>query len=160
MFSYAKKTEDVNVYIEGQPSLWNNLEELIIFKINGVSVLKANMQKSAAIPDVSMIDLKINIFGPIEDQVYSTFPSLIKNIRRGNTILRLNDKLSFGRKGLEKFFDLRYEHISPEQRYDDTCLDSDTHMHKNYILAGCLKSMLQGSKVEVVKTLKANGENV
>jgi len=33
-------------------------------------------------------------------------------------------------------------------------------MHKNYILAGPLKAMLDGSKVEVVKTLKANGENV
>lgn len=65
-----------------------------------------------------------------------------------------------GRKGLEKFFDLRYEHISPEQRYDDTCLDDETHMHKNYILAGPLKAILEGYEVEVIKTLKANGENV
>ena len=33
-------------------------------------------------------------------------------------------------------------------------------MHKNHILAGPLKAMLAGNKVEVVKTLKANGENV
>ena len=33
-------------------------------------------------------------------------------------------------------------------------------MHKNYILAGPLKAILDGHKVEVVKTLKANGENV
>lgn len=33
-------------------------------------------------------------------------------------------------------------------------------MHKNYILAGPLKAILEGHKVEVVKTLKANGENV
>jgi hypothetical protein len=33
-------------------------------------------------------------------------------------------------------------------------------MHKNYILAGALRAMLEGNKVEVVKTLKANGENV
>lgn len=89
---------------------------------------------------------------------------LIKNIRRGNTVLSYADqqttKLTMGRKGLEKFFDLRYEHISPEQRYDDSCLDDETHMHKNYILAGPLKAMLQGHSVEVVKTLKANGENV
>lgn len=33
-------------------------------------------------------------------------------------------------------------------------------MHKNYILAGPLKAILDGHKVEVIKTLKANGENV
>ena len=33
-------------------------------------------------------------------------------------------------------------------------------MQKNYILAGPLKAIREGSKVEVLKTLKANGENV
>ena len=33
-------------------------------------------------------------------------------------------------------------------------------MQKNYILAGPLKAIKEGNKVEVLKTLKANGENV
>ena len=33
-------------------------------------------------------------------------------------------------------------------------------MQKNYILAGPLKAILEGHSVEVLKTLKANGENV
>ena len=33
-------------------------------------------------------------------------------------------------------------------------------MHKNFILAGPLKAILEGNQVEVIKTLKANGENV
>ena len=33
-------------------------------------------------------------------------------------------------------------------------------MEKNYILAGPLKAILEGHEVEVLKTLKANGENV
>jgi len=33
-------------------------------------------------------------------------------------------------------------------------------MHKNAILAGPLKAILDGYQVEVLKTLKANGENV
>lgn len=112
-------------------------------------------------PQIEMIDLKLNVFGPIEDQVYSAFPVLIKNIRRGNTVIRYaGNKYTFGRKGLEKFFDMRYEFISPEQRYDDSCLDDEHHMHKNYILAGPLKAMLEGHSIQVVKTLKANGENV
>jgi hypothetical protein len=66
-----------------------------------------------------MIDLKLNVGGgPDEDGLYATLPILVKNIRRGNTILAINDeygvfeKYSFGRKGLEKFFDMRYEYIS------------------------------------------------
>lgn len=39
-------------------------------------------------------------------------------------------------------------------------LDDETHMHKNSILAGALKAILDGYEVEIFKTLKANGENV
>lgn len=128
-----------------------------------MKVVKANENKSAFL-DVNIIDLKINVFGPFEDSVYAAFPVLIKNIRRGNTVLKYKENgkvnYSFGRKGLEKFFDVRYEHISHEQRYDDSVLDDETHMHKNSILAGALKAILDGHKVEIFKTLKANGENV
>jgi len=95
------------------------LEELVHLKIDGVSVVKAVHNESAAFPNIGVIDLKINVYGPLEDQVYAAFPVLIKNIRRGNTVLELKNKeggynYSFGRKGLEKFFDLRFEHISKE----------------------------------------------
>ena len=64
------------------------------------------------------------------------------------------------RKGLEKFFDLRYEFISPEQRFDDGKMSVEHHMQKNYILGGPLKALYEGCQIEVLKTLKANGENV
>lgn len=86
--------------------------------LNGANIVKSNRNISSSNKTIELIDLKLNVFGPIEDQVYSAFPVLIKNIRRGNTILKyqVEDgfKYTFGRKGLEKFFDLRYEHISPE----------------------------------------------
>lgn len=107
-----------------------------------------------------MHDLKLNVYGPVEDDVYAALPIMIKNVRRGNTLLQLGNQFSLGRRGLEKFFDLRYEHISPEQRSDDKCLTIETHMHKNYILAGALRHIAAGGQVEVLKTLKANGENV
>ena len=95
------------------------------------------------------------------------YPLLIKNIRRGNTILRIDSseaevqsEFVLGRKGLEKFFDLRYEFISPEQRFQDSTLPVDHHMQKNYILAGPMRAILEGHQIEVLKTLKANGENV
>jgi len=94
------------------------LASLINFQIDGVKVVKAVENKSNAYPEINLIDLKINTQGPFEDSVFSAFPILIKNIRRGNTVLKYFEKgkvfYSFGRKGLEKFFDLRYEHISHE----------------------------------------------
>lgn len=33
-------------------------------------------------------------------------------------------------------------------------------MQKNYVMAGPMRALLEGHKVEVLKTLKANGENV
>ena len=90
----------------------------------------------------------------------------MKNIRRGNTILSIKDndgkkRLSHGRKGLEKFFDMRWEFISKEDRYNDSVIVNPIHhMEKNYILAEPLREILKGHEVEILKTLKANGENV
>ena len=83
---------------------------------------------SKPIKNLTIIDLKLNVVGPFEDEVYASFPGIIKNIRRGNTVLRIDNEdgsteFSLGRKGLEKFFDMRYEYISPEQRFDDKCLE-------------------------------------
>lgn len=96
---------------------------------------------------------------------YSTLPLLIKNIRRGNTILTITDSntqnvsYSIGRKGLMKFFDLRLNYVSREER-----MKSITHVYhnqeKNHILAPPLQAIQEGHQVEVLKTLKANGENV
>ena len=86
----------------------------------------------SALDKVNLVDLKLNVQGPLEDDVYALFPILIKNIRRGNTVLRIEneeeDQYVLCRKGLEKFFDLRYEFISPQQRYDEVSLSSEHHM--------------------------------
>ena len=165
MFKSAKTYNDVKVYLDDQPAFFHDLQQLIQLKIDGIPIVKANTNLSAAMPNVTLVDLKLNVFGPIEDEVYGSIPMLVKNIRRGNTILRIDGsegtKFSFGRKGLEKFFDVRYEMISPEHRYDDKALENDIlHMEKNYILGAPLQACLGGYEVEVIKTLKANGENV
>lgn len=63
------------------------------------------------------------------------------------------------RKGLNKFFDIKYDFISKEGRYQDEKLSFAEQDMKNYILAGAKRAILEGHKIEVVKTLKANGEN-
>jgi hypothetical protein len=64
-----------------------------------------------------------------------------------------------GRKGLPKFFDMKIDYIDAETRYDTSQLKMEERNHKNLQLAGPLKAMLEGHKVEIIKTVKANGEN-
>lgn len=118
--------------------------------------------------NIQIIDLKLDVYGPKEDFFYSTFPLLVRNVRRGNTILRVYDekasKTSYylARKGLQKFFDLRLGFVSRQERnaLNMDRYGCDLHQEKNYILAPVLKAIAQGHQVEVLKTLKANGENV
>ena len=133
---------------------------MLNYQINEVKIIKSVSSTSCALNDVQIHDIKLNVYGPVEDDVYAALPLMIKNVRRGNTLLQVGNKFSLGRRGLEKFFDLRYEHVSAEQRYDDKCLSMETHMHKNYILAAALRHIVSGGQVEILKTLKANGENV
>lgn len=155
----ARQSSEVPVYLDSQPRLFDNLKDLCFLELEDVQIVKQVESKSPALPECQLIDLKTQASGPFEDQVYTAFPVLIKNIRRGNTIIKHMNTYSLGRKGLEKFFDLRLEFVD-ESRYDDTCLDDEHHLQKNYILAGPLRAMLDGKPVEVIKTLKANGENM
>ena len=108
-------------------------------------------------------DLSLDIRGPKEDEAFAVDPVLAKNIRRGNTLIEVmgnqGTEIVFGRKGLPKFFDLSVEFVDPDTRYDDSYLPVVKQNLKNYQLAGPLKAMLSGHQVEVIKTLKANGEN-
>jgi len=49
--------------------------------------------------------------------------------------------------------------VSKEGRYREPKFKSTDALEKNFILAAAKKALLEGHKVEVVKTLKANGEN-
>lgn len=111
--------------------------------------------------DISCIDLSLNARATEEDRTYKTHPSIMKNLRRGNTLLKSNTDSSvvFGRKGLYKFFDLSFNFVSKARRYSEAELEPEEVITKNFILAAAKKNFLLGHKVELVKTLKANGEN-
>ena len=121
MFRDAQSAENIDVYLDGTVSLLGDLRALITTKVENVAIVKA-VSNESALQDIHLVDLKLNVVGPVEDEVYAMFPLLIKNIRRGNTVLRIDNAEGasdyiLARKGLEKFFDLRYEFISPEQRF-------------------------------------------
>lgn len=91
MYNSAQTAKDVDVYLQGTVSLLNDLKKLITLKINGQNVIKA-VTNPSAIDKVNLVDLKLNVQGPLEDDVYALFPILIKNIRRGNTVLRIENE--------------------------------------------------------------------
>jgi hypothetical protein len=39
--------------------------------------------------NIEIIDLKVDVHGPIEDHYYAVLPELLKNIRRGNTLIKI-----------------------------------------------------------------------
>lgn len=88
MFAEAKSSEDVKVYIEGQQSYVDKLDELVNLKIDDCSIVKSVENASQAINGLTICDLKLNVYGPGEDEVYAFFPNLVKNVRRGNTVLK------------------------------------------------------------------------
>ncbi len=71
---------------------------------------------------------------------------MLKNVRRGNTIIEYEKDgqthRDIARKGLFKFFDLAIEFIEPQKRYLDSQLRLVDKSIKNYILAGPLQAML------------------
>jgi len=69
------------------------------------------------------------------------------------------EQVVLARKGLNKFFDLKLEYISKEGRYREDRLSEYESSVKNLTLAAAKRAILEGHKVEIVKTLKANGEN-
>ena len=64
-----------------------------------------------------------------------------------------------GRKGLPKFFDMRVEFIDKATRRDMQQLKVEERNHLIFQMGGALKGILQGHQVEIIKTVKANGEN-
>lgn len=60
---------------------------------------------------------------------------------------------------MNKFFDIKFNFIDKDTRYNDDILDEKNYDLKLNILGPIKKALLQGHKVEVVRSLKANGEN-
>lgn len=99
-----------------------------------------------------MKDLSLTVSGPKEDQSFAEDPYLWLNFRRGNTLLDIYDPNNYdrlvnrviARKGLNKFFDIKYEFISKDGRYRDEELDYFEEDVKNHILAAAKKAILEG----------------
>ena len=68
-----------------------DFEKLLTLDFQGMKMVKEVSNPCAFGKGIEILDLKLDVFGPKEDLYYSTFPLLIKNIRRGNTIIKITD---------------------------------------------------------------------
>ena len=158
MYKEASKPEDVKVFIEEAEYL-ESADAIVQYCKDKPEMIKEKSRVCPYDPNINIKDIQLNTRGPQEDQAYGLDPFLVKNIRRGNTVLQVDGKNVMGRKGLNKFFDMRIEFIEEATRLDISQLKMEQRNHKNYQLAGPLKAILEGHSIEIVKTLKANGEN-
>lgn len=120
-----------------------------------------------------MIDVSLNSSGPNEDKMYALHPELEKNVRRGNTFLEVYDTYDpnlfkhtiVGRKGLQKFYDMKPEYLVSDEEFRNSFKDQKSEKAKvesnlrNYIFSSVVKSLDESAFIEVIKTLKINGEN-
>jgi hypothetical protein len=93
-------------------------------------IVKASEREIPWSPNLKIFDVQLDVRGPNEDRTYALDPFLIKNVRRGNTVLEIvgddgTKTKVFGRKGLFKFFDMKIEFIERASRYDLSQLSMD-----------------------------------
>ena len=65
---------------------------MLTLDFQGFKMVKEVSDQCAFDESITVIDVKLDVYGPKEDLFYSTFPFLIKNVRRGNTIIKVLDK--------------------------------------------------------------------
>ena len=146
LFDLEKSLQEkqVNVYMD-KVKLIKDVSQLMDQKLEGIDIVKCVNGECPWNNKYSTIDFKLDVFGTQEDQFYARVPELIQNVRRGNTILQIKDQngnsdYHMGRKGLMKFFDMRLNFISKEERSTPEKLD-DLNVEKNYILSPVLKAI-------------------
>ena len=108
----------INVYLDNAKAVpRNRIHELKDLPFAGIGVVNAVEADVPYDSKLQLIDLKLDVFGPTEDKYYGALPYLVKNIRRGNTLIVKEGKHFLGRKGLMKFFDMRMSFVQKGQRH-------------------------------------------
>ena len=143
------------------------------------SQVKVVEKECPAHPHIILCDVSLNARGPGEDKMYANNPKLSKNIRRGNTFMKIYDKydhtlfksVQVARKGLMKFYEMKQEYIVTDKDFSTYLAKSEPKTRgeridkqeesnlRNYIFAPVIQALGKGHCIEVLKTLKANGKN-
>ncbi|CAI2365322.1 unnamed protein product [Moneuplotes crassus] len=142
----------------------------------GKSLIRIVRVDNPVFRNISCVDVSINASGPEEDRIYALHPEFEKNIRRGNTYLETYDRYDpnlfketiCARKGLMKFYDLKVEYCLDDTRFlnistkknikSKEAMTIESNL-RNYIFAKAIDELNKDAYIEVIKSLKINGEN-
>ena len=119
---------------------------------------------------ISLIDLSIAIKGPEEEKAYLDHPEYTSLIRRGNTILEkydINNSYEYSillRKGMKKFIDIPFNFFlerrnKTEEKKYKLNMTSEYFSTLQYIFYPVFENLEEGYLIEIIKLMKANGEN-
>ena len=119
---------------------------------------------------ISLIDLSIAIKGPEEEKAYLDHPEYTSLIRRGNTILEkydINNTYEYSillRKGMKKFIDIPFNFFlerrnKTEEKKYKLNMTSEYFSTLQYIFYPVFENLEEGYLIEIIKLMKANGEN-
>ena len=119
---------------------------------------------------IQLIDLSIAIKGPEEEKAYLDHPEYTSLIRRGNTILEkydINNNYEYSillRKGMKKFIDIPFKFYlerknKTEEKKYKLNMTNEYFSTLQYIFYPVLESIEDGYLIEIIKLMKANGEN-
>ena len=70
-------------FVAGDP------KALLDLSLEESSFIKQKERECMIDPNIKIIDFQLDARGPMEDQFYALDPFLVKNVRRGNTILEV-----------------------------------------------------------------------
>ena len=95
MFDLSEGTDlaskNIHVYMDKGKRI-EDLSQLLDYKLEGIQIVKIVQAECPWNPQVKTIDLKLDLFGTMEDNFYPRVPELIQNVRRGNTIIEIKDE--------------------------------------------------------------------
>ena len=121
-----------------------------------------------------LLDISMNPKGIDEEKAYMAHPEYTTIIRRGNTILEeyipqgnsfKYKKAYMLRKGMKKFIDLPFDFFGIDPKTNKYYLKTSNLENKEkanslkYIFYPCIDANNRGYLIEIIKLMKANGEN-
>lgn len=91
----------------------------------------------------------------MEDKSYIKHQYFYENIRRGNSLLKIDEEFYFCRRGLKKFYDLEKEFLSDHGNTES----GYKKKVKEGIFTPILKSLEEGKRIILHRLFKENGEH-
>lgn len=149
-----------------------NIQQLKSYCKEYQSVIKVVEIENPINSNAMLVDISMSSKGVDEEKTYLNHPEMTSVIRRGNTLIEyyyvdqygsyIYDYCEMLRKGMKKFVDIPFDFIDPKDK-DSLSLNYSLETSKvealKYIFYPIFQALKEGFLIEIIKIMKANGEN-